>query len=487
MRSCVVIGAGIGGIAAAIRLAARGYRVDVYEANDYPGGKLRESRVSGYRFDMGPSVFTLPELIDELFILCGKDPRDYFTYSRLETNFKYFFEDGTCINAYADVERFAAEIGTKSNEPAEHFRRYLKDIEEKFNITNEVFIENSLHVFKNYLTRSVLYGLLHFNRIDAFSSMYHTNRKFFKDPRLVQLFDHYASYVGSNPLVAPATLNLISHLVISRGAYVPDQGMYGMVKALVKLAEEMNVKFHYNTLVEEILVKDGRVTGVRLPQAEKPYDIVVSNMDIYFTYHRLLPKLRKPRMILNQAKSSSIVGFYWGVKGTFSELGVHNMLFAGDEQKEYEAVFDQHIISDDPSVYICVTAKHIPGDAPAGCENWFIIVTAPSNDGQNWNALVERARQSVFNKVRRMLGIDVAPLIACEQVLTPPEIEQRYRSAFGAVYGNSSNGKFAAFLRHPNFSRKVKGLYFVGGSVHPGSGIPMCLNSAKIMDKVLEH
>jgi phytoene desaturase len=474
MRSCIVIGAGIAGIAAAIRLAARGYQVDVYEANDYPGGKLRESRVNGYRFDMGPSVFTLPELIDELFTLCGKNPRDYFSYSRLETNFKYFFEGGTCINAYADVDRFAAEISAKSDEPPEHFRRYLKDIEEKFNITNEVFIENSLHVFKNYLKRSVLYGLMHFNRIDAFSSMYHTNRRFFKDPRLVQLFDHYASYVGSNPLVAPATLNLISHLVISKGAYVPDQGMYGMVKALVKLAEEMKVKFHYSTLVEEILIKNRRVAGVRLPQGEKHYDIVVSNMDIYFTYHRLLPTLRKPRIILNQAKSSSIVGFYWGVKGSFPALGVHNMLFAGDERKEYKAVFDQHI-----------TARQSAGDAPAGCENWFIIVTAPSNDGQNWNALVERARQSVFKKVQRMLGIDVASLIECEQVLTPPEIEQRYRSAFGAVYGNSSNSKFAAFLRHPNFSRKVKGLYFVGGSVHPGSGIPMCLNSAKIMDKVL--
>lgn len=485
MKSCVVIGSGIAGIASAIRLAARGYRVDVYEANDYPGGKLRETRAEGYRFDMGPSVFTLPELIDELFTLCGRNPRDYFTYTRLETNFKYFFEDGACINAYADVDRFAAEIGEKSSEPAEHFRRYVKDIEEKFNITNEVFIENSLHVFKNYLKRSVLYGLLHFNRIDAFSSMYHTNRKFFKDPRLVQLFDHYASYVGSNPLVAPATLNLISHLVISKGAYIPDQGMYSMVTALVKLAGEMNVTFHYNTLVQEILLKDKRAVGVRLPEGEKHYDVVVSNMDIYFTYHRLLPTLKKPRLILNQAKSSSIVGFYWGVRGTYPALGVHNMLFSEDERKEYTAVFEGHTISDDPSVYICVTAKHIPADAPAGCENWFIIVTAPSNDGQDWNTLVDRARRSVFKKVQRMLGVDLPAQIACEQVLTPPEIEQRYRSAFGAVFGNSSNSKFAAFLRHPNFSRKIKGLYFVGGSVHPGSGIPMCLNSAKILDKVL--
>jgi phytoene desaturase len=485
-KSCVVIGSGIAGLAAAIRLASRGHQVDIYEANDYPGGKLRENRTNGYRFDMGPSVFTMPQLIDELFTICGKNPRDYFTYTRLDTNFKYFFEDGTCINAYADVDKFAQEIVTKSKDPEKSFRKYVKDIEAKFRITNEVFIENSLHIFKNYLTKRVVYGLLNFHRIDAFKSMYAGNKKFFKDPNLVQLFDHYASYVGSNPLVAPATLNLISHLVINKGAYIPDKGMYSIVQALVKLAEEMNVKFHFNTPVDEIIIQNNAAVGIRTGAEKKYYDTVVSNMDIYYTYHKLLPNLKKPKLILNQAKSSSILGFYWGVKAQHSNLGVHNMLFSRNEKTEYTAVFDEHTISNDPSVYICVTSKHIPGDAPAGCENWFIIVTAPNHQGQDWEALVAQTRKNVFEKVKRMLNIDVEKLIECEEVLTPPAIEQKYRSAFGAVFGNSSNSKFAAFLRHPNFSRKIKGLYFVGGSVHPGSGIPMCLNSAKIMDKVFK-
>jgi phytoene desaturase len=485
-KSAVVIGSGIAGLAASIRLAARGYSVDVYEANDYPGGKLREKRARGYRFDMGPSVFTMPHLIDELFTICGRNPRDYFTYSQLDTYFRYFFEDGTVINGYANVDKLAKELAAKSKDPESSFRKYVKNIEAKFRITNGVFIENSLHILKNYFTKRVLYGILNFHRIDAFKSMFKGNSTFFKDPNLVQLFNHYASYVGSNPLVAPATLNLISHLVIEKGTFIPDQGMYSIVQALVKLAEEMGVKFHYNLLVDQIIVHGKTAAGVRTANGDRLYDIVVSNMDIYHTYNKLLPNQKKPKLTLGQPKSSSILGFYWGVKGEHKNIGVHNMLFSQDERREYTAVFEEHTISDDPSVYICVTSKHVKGDAPEGCENWFIIVTAPNNTGQNWDELVKSSRKKVFAKVKRLLNIDLPDLIEVEEVLTPAIIEQKYRSAFGAVYGNSSNSKFAAFLRHPNFSREIKNLYFVGGSVHPGAGIPMCLNSAKIFDKVLK-
>ncbi|NJM25352.1 MAG: phytoene desaturase [Bacteroidia bacterium] len=484
MKKCAVIGSGIAGLAAAIRLSARGYSVDLFEANDYPGGKLRQHAVDGFRFDMGPSVFTMPHLIDELFTLCGKNPRDYFTYTRLQTSFRFFFDDGTCILAYADADKFAKEIAEKSQDDEQRFRRYLKDSAAKFDITNGVFIENSLHVIKNYFTKRVVYGLFKFHKIDAFKSMHRGNAQFFKDPKIVQLFDHYASYVGSNPLVAPATLNLIPHLVIDIGTYMPDKGMYSIVEAMVKLAKEVGVRFHFGKKVDEIMVTDHVATGLKVGHEAISFDRIISNMDVYFTYTRLLAREKQPKRILRQPKSSSILGFYWGVKGEHDQLGVHNMLFTSDEKKEYQAVFDQHTISDDPSVYICITSKHVKGDAPAGCENWFIIVTAPNDTGQNWDELVARTRANVLAKIRKRLGIDLD--IQNEHVLTPPVIKEKYASAFGAVFGNSSNNKFAAFLRHPNFSNRIKGLYFVGGSVHPGAGIPMCLNSAKIMDKVFE-
>ncbi len=482
MKSCAVIGSGIAGIASAIRIASMGFKVDVFEANNYPGGKLRERVVDGYRFDMGPSVFTMPHLIDELFTLCGKNPRHYFSYTRLPTSFNYAFEDGTQINAYGDAELLAKELGKKTHDSEESFRAYLKDIASKYEITKEVFIENSLHVVSNYFTSRVVKGLFNFHKIGAFESMDEANRRFFKDPNLIQLFNHYAFYVGSNPMVAPATLNMIQHLVIDKGTYIPDRGMYSLIEALVKLAEEIGVIFHYNTRVEEIIVKEGRVSGIRVANNKVlPYDRVVNNMDVYYAYEKLLPKEPKPKRILSQPKSSSILGFYWSVKGDNKNLGVHNMLFAKDERAEYKAVFEQGTICDDPSVYISVTSKHVAGDAPKGCENWFVIVIAPNDQGQGWDELVSKTKKNVLAKVNRMLHI--SPVIEHEFILTPPMIGENYASAFGAVFGNSSNSKFAAFLRHSNKS-KIKDLYFVGGTVHPGAGIPMCLNSAKIMAKM---
>ncbi len=484
--NCVVIGSGIAGLATAIRLKSRGFNVDVFEANDYPGGKLKEKRVGGYRFDLGPSVFTMPHIIDELFELAGKNPRDYFSYTRLDTSFKYFFADGKCITAYADRDKFAKEIAAKTTDSEESFWRYIDDVAVKYDITNEVFSENSLHVFKNYIKRKFLSGILNFHKIEAFKSMHEGNKRFFKDPNLIQLFDYYASYVGSNPLVAPATLNLISHLVLNIGTCMPDQGMYSIIRAITQLAEDIGVQFRFNAPVDEIIVRDGRAVGVKVNDQEIRYDRVISNMDVYFTYHKLLPHSKKPARILEQPKSSSVIAFYWGVKGVHPELDIHNVLFTRNEFEEYTTVFDNNNISNDPSVYICITSKHIKSDAPAGCENWFVLVTSPNDQLQDWDEIVKRTRKNVIDKIKTMLSIDIEPLIEFEDVLSPPLIKTRYASAFGAIFGNSSNNKFAAFLRHPNFSNRIRGLYFTGGTVHPGAGIPMCLNSAKIMDKVFK-
>lgn len=491
-KSCAVIGSGIAGLAAAIRIASKGYSVDVYETNNYAGGKMRELRKDGYRFDMGPSVFMLPELIDELFELCHKNPRDYYSYNPLDISFKYFFEDGCVINAYTDVEKFGEEIALKTIDSKKTFDNYRKDIETKYKITNSVFIENSLHVFRNFLNWKTIYGLLNFHKIDAFKSMNKGNRSFFKDPRLVQLLNNFATYIGANPFAAPATLNVIQHLEINLGTYLPEKGMYSIVTALVKLATDMGVKFHYTTTVEEIITGPSaigggkkKVIGIKTKNtALIPYDRVISNMDIYYTFNKLLPQESAPKRILEQPKSSSVIGFFWGVNKKHEGLGIHNMLFSNDDEGEYKAIFDNKTVSDDPSIYISISSKKIIADAPKDCENWFLFVTVPNDQGQNWDELVFRTRKNIFEKVNRMLKTDIEKHIQFEELLTPPMIKENYSSPFGAVYGNSSDDKFASFFRHSNFSKNISGLYFVGGSVHPGAGIPMCLNSAKIMDKV---
>ncbi len=268
--------------------------------------------------------------------------------------------------------------------------------------------------------------------------------------------------------------------------------MYSIITALVKLAEEMGVTFHYNTTVEEIIIsetekgrKNKKVVGIKIknPRIVK-YDHVVSNMDIYYTFKKLLPKEKSPQRILNQPKSSSVIAFCWGINTTHKNLNIHNMLFSADDEGEYKAIFENKTISDDPTVYIYISSKHVKEDAPDGCENWFLFITVPHDSGQNWDELVKQARKKMIKKINRIVHTDIEKHIVCEDYLSPPIIQKKYSTPFGAVYGNSSDNKFASFFRHSNFSKTIKGLYFVGGSVHPGAGIPMCLNSAKIMEKV---
>jgi phytoene desaturase len=267
---------------------------------------------------------------------------------------------------------------------------------------------------------------------------------------------------------------------IVKGAYYPIGGMYAITKSLVQLAREMGVQFNFSTPVREILIENKKVKGIRTDSGTRDYDLVVSNMDVYNTYQRLMPQVKKPSRTLDQPKSSSGVIFYWGIKKEFHQLGLHNILYSNNYEEEFDAIFSKKSIHEDPTVYLNITSKYTPGDAPPGCENWFVFINVPNNCGQDWDKLVAEARTNIIKKINRMLKTDIESYIEGEMVFDPRVIEKRTSSAFGAIYGNSSNNKFAAFLRHANFSKDIKNLYFCGGSVHPGPSIPLCLLSAKI-------
>lgn len=488
-QKAVIIGAGVAGIATSIRLAVKGYTVEVYEANSYPGGKLSEIEHGGYRFDAGPSLFTMPQYVDELFNLAGKNPADYFTYQKLDVVCNYFYEDGTRLNAYADTLKFAGEIEDKTGEPAASVIKYLANSSDIYSITNHVFLERSLHRLKTYLRWDTVRSILRFPKIDPFRTMHKANATGFKDVRVVQFFDRYATYNGSNPYQAPATLNVIPHLEHHFGAYFPDKGMFSITQSLAKLAEELGVKFHYNFRVDDIVVIKGKAKGIRAKGENILADVVVSNMDVWFTYHKLLAKhpTLHPQGILNQERSSSALIFYWGIKKKFPELDLHNIFFSADYKAEFDHIWKQQDIYHDPTVYLNISSKLKPDDAPAGCENWFVMINVPANSGQNWDKLIAGAKANIIAKLSRLLGEDIAPLITTESILDPCSIESKTSSYKGSIYGTSSNSQFAAFLRHANKSSKVEGLYFCGGSVHPGGGIPLCLLSAKIVSELVEN
>jgi phytoene desaturase len=239
--------------------------------------------------------------------------------------------------------------------------------------------------------------------------------------------------------------------------------------------------------VDEIVVINGKAKGIRAKGENILADVVVSNMDVWFTYNRLLnkhPQLH-PKKTLNQERSSSALIFYWGIKKQFPALDLHNIFFSTDYKAEFEHIWKQQDIYHDPTVYLNISSKLKPDDAPKGCENWFVMINVPANNGQDWDKLIADARKTIITKLSRLLGEDIGPLIDNESILDPRSIESKTSSYKGSIYGTSSNNQFAAFLRHANKSSKVKGLYFCGGSVHPGGGIPLCLLSAKIVSEVI--
>jgi len=480
MPSVIIIGAGIAGIATALRLRAAGNDVTIFEANDYPGGKLHAFELGGYRFDAGPSLFTMPELVTELFGLFGERPELHFQYHRKENVCNYFWEDGIRFSVHADREIFAQAAEARFGVEAGALMAYLQKSQRKYDLTAPLFLEKSLHKIGTYLSVNTIKALSQMSQMDIGTNLNAHNESAIGEPHLVQLFNRYATYNGSSPYQTPGIMSMIPHLELQLGTYFPKGGMHSITTSLYELALRQGIRFHFGQKVQQILVKNRRAIGIETTDSQHFAEVTVSNMDIYSTYKKLLPEQAHPERSLRQERSSSAVIFYWGIRGQFPELDLHNILFSADYRQEFEHLFEKKTLFDDPTVYLNITSKELPTDAPSGCENWFVMINAPGDYGQDWQTLVTEARQNIIAKVNRLLGTDLAPLIEVEDVLTPPLIEQRTSSYRGALYGAASNSKFAAFLRHPNFSNKIKHLYCCGGSVHPGGGIPLCLLSAKI-------
>ncbi len=476
----VVIGSGVAGMASSIRLALKGWEVHVFEASSYPGGKLHEFWMDGYRFDAGPSVSTMTWLVDELYELAGKNPRDHFNYKRKELICRYFYPDGTHITGYADRDKFCNEVEEKTGVSGDVIRKYLDHSKKNHELAGKIFLQESIHQAGTFMTRDALKAIARFPQLDITNTLNKVNTKRLKHPKLVQLFNRYATFNGSSPYVAPGILNTIAHLEYNLGTYFIEGGFYGMTKALYELAIECGVTFHFDEKVERIRVERKKATGIETSKGNYDADIVVSNMDVVPTYRKLLAGEKAPEKVLRQERSTSMMVFYWGVKDVFPELDLHNAFFSADYKHEFDCLFNTKTITDDPTIYINNTVKDQPSDAPPGCENWFVMINVPANYGQDWDALIDRTRENVLRKLSNILGRDIKPLIACERILEPRVVEAQTSSYMGSIYGASSNNMFAAFLRHANFSNKIKGLYFAGGSVHPGGGTPLCLLSAKI-------
>ncbi|MFM9840946.1 MAG: 1-hydroxycarotenoid 3,4-desaturase CrtD [Cyclobacteriaceae bacterium] len=486
MKKVIIIGTGIAGIASALRLRHKGYEVTVFEANAYAGGKLHAINQEGFRFDLGPSLFTMPHLVDELFKLYGINPRGHFNYSKKEVVCNYFWSDGTTFSASANKEEFVKSASEKFDTPQRILHQYLDRNKEKYDLTADIFLNKSLHRWSTYLSFNTIKSLVQAGKLHINKTLNEVNEQYFSNPKLVQLFNRYATYNGSSPYATPGIMSMIPHLEMHYGTFYPTGGMHEISQSLFKLAEKVGVQFHFEEAVNTINYINDKATSVVTSKTTYEADVVVSNMDVFSTYKHLLKSVKQPLRILKQERSSSALIFYWGISKIFPTLDLHNIFFSDDYEAEFTELFKNKSLHTDPTIYINITSKEDASDAPANCENWFVMINAPGNFVQDWPELIKKARANIISKINKILDIDIEKLILTEYILDPVNIEQQTKSHQGSLYGTSSNSKFAAFLRHPNFSSQFKNLYFCGGSVHPGGGIPLCLLSAKIATDQIE-
>lgn len=479
--TATVIGAGVAGLATAIRLASKGVEVTVFEQQSTYGGKMGVWQNKGYRFDTGPSLFTMPHYVKELLAIDGKNDVN-FEFKELDIVCNYFWDDGTTLQATKDLEKLQNAFENNLNEPKTNIAAFLADSKKKYDITSHVFLEKSLHKLRTYLDWSTFRSIFKLPQVEIFKQMNSQNERRFKNPKTVQFFNRYATYNGSNPYLAPATLNVIPHYEYGFGAFFPTKGIRSIATSLYHKAVNLGVSFHFDSPVSQIHKYGNRY----VVNGTQESDILVCNMDVASAargpLRNIIPSKRK-----KYEPSSSALIFYWGINRTFPNLDVHNIFFSNNYKKEFTSIFTERKIDDDPTVYIHISSKCNAADAPQGSENWFVMVNAPYTENQDWEVIIAKTKVRILEKLNKVLGIDITKHIVLEHKLTPELIQSKTGSYKGALYGSSSNSRMAAFLRQPNFSSKHKGLYFCGGSVHPGGGIPLCLLSGKITSDCIQR
>lgn len=479
-ENAVVIGAGIGGLAAACLLAADGVTVTVLEKNERIGGKMNQFEAQGYRFDTGPSLLTMPGVLTQLFAYCGKDVADYLEFSSLSPVCRYQYPDGTVFNAYDDLDKTCREIRHFAPEDEQPYRDFLAHTKTLYERTADVFLFHPLQNAGDLLQMPIMDAF----KIDALTTVSKKVDQFFSSGYLRQFFKRFATYNGSSPYMAPGTINVIPHVEMNMGGYYVKGGLYRVAEAMYALAESMGVKFCTCQDVKQIVVQQGKVTGVTTVSNSYTADLVVSNADAYESYLTLLDSKHSSlisRKIMEYAEPSCS-GFVLmlGCNRRWEDVLVHhNIFFSNDYPAEFDDIFKHKRLPEDPTIYIANTSTSDPSHAPHNGSNLFILVNAPYlHSSQDWPAITSVYADKLIQLLEKRGLSGLRESIEVQETINPMDFYQRYRSNKGSIYGTSSNSKMAAFLRPRNRHAALENLWMVGGSTHPGGGIPLALLSA---------
>ena len=481
VKEIIIIGAGLGGLSAACRLAKRGFSVTVLEKNETVGGKINFIEADGYKFDTGASLLTMRHVLADLFEFCGRKLEDYLETVAIDPICRYFWTDGTQFDASSDIAKTSREIEKISPADVGNFHKYLADSKTKYEVAARTFLAHSLNDLPKLLTPQYLPDLL---KISTLKTLDKHNAKYFKSAKLQQLFNRFATYNGSSPYQTPATFALIPHVEFGLGAWSVRGGMYLIPKALEKLANELGVKIITGATVENIVVENKIAVGVKANGEVYRADFVVSNADAIETHRNLLPTEKKK--FQNREPSCSGFVLLLGTRKKFDQLAHHNIFFSDDYKREFDDIFRAKRPSPNPTIYICATSRTDATQSPAGHENLFVLINAPyTSRHTNWENEKQSYRDLIISKLENFGLENLNESIEFERIITPEDFEKKYHANRGSIYGISSNGVFSAFMRVPNKSKTVKNLFFAGGATHPGGGIPLVLLSGKMAAEMI--
>lgn len=496
-----VIGGGLGGLAAACVLAARGYAVTLFEKSAWLGGKAAALEANGFRFDMGPTILTIPSVLRRIFSEADRRLEDYLDLIRLDPQWRCFFTDGTALDLVEDVDEMATSLkayapGTGS---AKGYRNFHALANRLHQISTRHFFWKSIGGvadmidwragFSTQLIGDVL-------NLRMGRSVAGTVRKFVPDARVAQMLDHFTQYVGSCPESSPAVLCGIAHMQTQEGVWYPRGGTRAVPEALVRLGEELGVEYRTDTGIRRVLTEDGgkRVRAVETDDGEViELAAVVSNADSARTHRELLPDTAPKAVKRFESRrgyepACSGVVLYLGLNKAYDHLLHHDFVFSRDPHEEFDYIYRKGEPAPDPTCYLASTARTEPETAPPGGDALYVLVHTPYlRPHHDWKRMLPEYRRIIIEKLKTTGQMpDIESRIVYESALTPQDIHDRYRVLNGAIYGLASHGTFNGAFKPANRSPDVTGLYLAGGAAHPGPGMPMVLMSGWIAADALD-
>jgi phytoene desaturase len=496
-ESVVIVGGGLGGLSAACTLAARGYKVRLLEANSWVGGKAAVHTDKGFRFDMGPTIVTVPSVLHRIFGEAGLKLEDELEMVRIDPQWRSFFSDGSTLDLVADGQDMAKRIDAFSpaSGSGDGYQRFLELSQRQSQISERVFFWRPVGKMMDMFSATDMVrpgSLKDVLAIRLGRTVSGLLRSYIPDERVSQMLDHFTQYVGSSPERSPAVLCGIAHMQSSEGVWYPMGGTAAVPAALLKLALRLGVEVQTGVGVSKILDDGSCVKGVITDAGQQILaSAVVSNCDSVRTHRELLTGNASAQFENRRTYEPACSGvvLYLGLNKRYEHLLHHNFVFSEDPHVEFDAIYKKGIPAPDPTCYVCAPSMTEPAVAPAGGEALYVLVHTPYlRKGQDWSAMLPEYRRTILSKLKSTAGLqDIEERIVTERVLTPQDIQERYRVLSGAIYGLASHGRINGTLKPSNRSPDLRGLYLAGGSAHPGPGMPMALMSGWIAADALDR